>query len=1032
MKHRPVRPPRSTLEQQVHHVAGGDAAAFEALARHAQLDDRNIALGKASSYEGVGTIDAHVVVRLVPVDVARSLLPLGLELAPQSVTFPDRHPLVMIFAHDFFQAWFGDMDYHELMFAVPYVRLEDSHAANRGPFLYMPRLYLDELAPRLLGNLLYGFEKLEANITAHAGRFRVKRRDNGKPIATAHFEAVGDPGPATAFASFEVVRQLLEQPTISQALRIADEDAFADRDFLSPFLCTNVRYDFGDPTATLQPVRAQVWISPETSPAGLPVGTFDTPSLAEHELGSFRMRAPQVVSLPGPPDVVRYVPSPPRRKRKIVVLGGGPSACVAAYYLARQTDRFEVDLYTQGWRLGGKCGAGRNTERAYRIEEHGLHAFIGFYENAFRAVRDVYRTAELPLDGPAGPLTEAFIGVTKLGVMDRFDDEWAYFTSPQKYNGKEPGVVPGDGIDDPPNLGRAVTDAMGHIARETASLIARDGDAEKEIQDRFEERKADSRWAALVEDMRGFFDVDAAPLRVAVARLSAYVEELAAEQVVQEIEAGSRLFRGIGWLLEVVRSTLRRVLADRIQRERDVWFIWSGLDTVLTIVIGLIDSRTVDFDDLDRYDFREWLLLHGLDPRNHAIASITEVYETLFAHFDDRPMPGKLAAGVGLRWYVLIGFLYRGHPAYDFRSACPETIIAPYYLALQRLGVRVHFFHRVTKLHVEGGDEDRTLRAIDLDVQATVKAGPAAYDPFLPDLPGEHAWPLHPLYDQLEEGDALRDRNIDLENVWSDWSPVARKQLRQGVDFDACVLALPLPVLPSIASDLLDPASPAHAEPWARMCEGIAVTHAHSAQLWLRSAADELFSHPIGLLTGFAAPEPSLGDFSHLLARERWGDGPDAPKFIAYHTGSDVALSIAAATQPRAPDYPEAARLAWRDRFTQWLREHYRELYDRAPASFDAFLELMAAPEGTHGLERLWAQYFVMSVQPSDLYVLSQPEATQLRLAPHESWVKHLVLAGDWTRTDLNCGCVEAATQSGMLASRVLSNAPTYVWHPGF
>jgi hypothetical protein len=83
MKHPPVRPPRSALEQQVHDVAGGDAAAFEALARHAKLDDRNIALGKASSYEGVGTIDAHVVVRLVPADVARSLLPLGLELAPQ-------------------------------------------------------------------------------------------------------------------------------------------------------------------------------------------------------------------------------------------------------------------------------------------------------------------------------------------------------------------------------------------------------------------------------------------------------------------------------------------------------------------------------------------------------------------------------------------------------------------------------------------------------------------------------------------------------------------------------------------------------------------------------------------------------------------------------------------------------------------------------------------------------------------------------------------------------------------------------------
>jgi hypothetical protein len=393
-------------------------------------------------------------------------------------------------------------------------------------------------------------------------------------------------------------------------------------------------------------------------------------------------------------------------------------------------------------------------------------------------------------------------------------------------------------------------------------------------------------------------------------------------------------------------------------------------------------------------------------------------------------VPGKLAAGVGLRWYVLVGFLYRGYPAWDFRGACPETIIAPMYLALQRLGARVHFFHRVTRLRVEGDDVNRRLAAIDFDVQATVKAGSDAYVPFLPSRPGELAWPLHPLYEQLEEGEALR--GVDLENVWAEWRAPARKQLRQGEDFDACVLALPLGALPAIAGDLVDPSSPARAEPWVRMFEGIEVTRAHSAQLWLRRPAEELFSYPVGLLTGFAAPEPSLGDFSHLLPREGWGDGPEAPKFLAYHTGADVALPLAEATRPRTADWPAQVNHAWRERFAEWLREHYRDLYDRAPESFDAFLELLVAPPDAKGLDRLWAQYFHMAVQPSDLYILSQPGATQLRLRPSESWVEHLVLCGDWTRTDLNCGCVEAATQSGMLASRVLSNEPTYVWHPGF
>jgi uncharacterized protein with NAD-binding domain and iron-sulfur cluster len=46
--------------------------------------------------------------------------------------------------------------------------------------------------------------------------------------------------------------------------------------------------------------------------------------------------------------------------------------------------------------------------------------------------------------------------------------------------------------------------------------------------------------------------------------------------------------------------------------------------------------------------------------------------------------------------------------------------------------------------------------------------------------------------------------------------------------------------------------------------------------------------------------------------------------------------------------------------------------------------------------------------------------------------VRFLLLAGDWTKTDMNCGCVEAATQSGMLAARALSNEPAYVWRVGY
>ena len=60
-----------------------------------------------------------------------------------------------------------------------------------------------------------------------------------------------------------------------------------------------------------------------------------------------------------------------------------------------------------GWRLGGKGASGRGV--ADRIEEHGLHLWMGFYENAFRLMRDCYEerradTAGLPLRRLAGRL----------------------------------------------------------------------------------------------------------------------------------------------------------------------------------------------------------------------------------------------------------------------------------------------------------------------------------------------------------------------------------------------------------------------------------------------------------------------------------------------------------------------------------------------------------------------------------------------------------------------------------------------------
>ena len=66
------------------------------------------------------------------------------------------------------------------------------------------------------------------------------------------------------------------------------------------------------------------------------------------------------------------------------------AAMAAAFELTRPhlADRYQVTVHQVGWRLGGKGASGRGS--ASRIEEHGLHLWMGFYENAFRLMRESY------------------------------------------------------------------------------------------------------------------------------------------------------------------------------------------------------------------------------------------------------------------------------------------------------------------------------------------------------------------------------------------------------------------------------------------------------------------------------------------------------------------------------------------------------------------------------------------------------------------------------------------------------------------
>jgi predicted NAD/FAD-dependent oxidoreductase len=64
-----------------------------------------------------------------------------------------------------------------------------------------------------------------------------------------------------------------------------------------------------------------------------------------------------------------------------------------------------------------------------------------------------------------------------------------------------------------------------------------------------------------------------------------------------------------------------------------------------------------------------------------------------------------------------------------------------------------------------------------------------------------------------------------------------------------------------------------------------------------------------------------------------------------------------------------------------------------------------------------------VNINPSDRYVLSVKDSLDSRMTADGSGIGNLYLAGDWVRTGLNAGCVEAAVMAGQAAAKAIREA---------
>jgi hypothetical protein len=131
-----------------------------------------------------------------------------------------------------------------------------------------------------------------------------------------------------------------------------------------------------------------------------------------------------------------------------------------------------------------------------------------------------------------------------------------------------------------------------------------------------------------------------------------------------------------------------------------------------------------------------------------------------------------------------------------------------------------------------------------------------------------------------------------------------------------------------------------------------------------------------------------------------------------------------------SPDYPAQRREETRKSAITFLNRDVARLWPRARRESGEFRwEVLAEPLANTSPEnadeqRFSTQFWTANVNPSDRYSLSLPGTLKYRISPLDDTFDNLTVAGDWTDSGFNEGCVEAAVMSGRLAAHALSKLP--------
>ena len=772
------------------------------------------------------------------------------------------------------------------------------------------------------------------------------------------------------------------------------------------------------------------------------------------------------------------------KKKKIAVLGGGMGSLATVWELTSQPNwnaLYEITVYQMGWRLGGKGASGRNMESFqgatglakevtealeeetiapnYRIEEHGLHIFFGFYENAFRIMKEAYE--QMGYDGPFQTVADGFKPHSFIVLLEKYKNRWVPWNIEVPRNK----LVPWEGGATGSILTHIVT-TLRFMYEEwnqspelkSESWLLKNGQQSHNWLIKFLIKITKLKyWEFIPVLLPTLPFVPFLLLKSLVEKPLRLIEDEWHQRRQQELEKTCKdnpvLNSGgglLGFALQIasflvtdienvekellklysemllnILETFRSLMEPIYQNEQllendDLRRHLIILNFAASSLRGLLADEVLlkgSFDCLDKYDYAQWLRRHGVLEMTIQAPVVRMVYDQVYSYEHGDTNKPKLSAAVALRFIVKMLFEYNGAIMWKMQAGMGDTVFAPIYEVLKRRGVKFKFFHNIS--HIGLSKDKKSIDNIKINVQATIKNN-KEYEPLI-EVKRLRCWPSEPLYNQLEQGEALQKLteedpyNNPLESFWSTWKPVNQITLKKEENFDIVVLGISIAALPYICQELIDASSD-----WRKMIDHVKTVNTQGGQIWLTKTLSQLgWQEASPVLGSYVEPLDTYADMSYLIERENWSSS-NYPCSLAYFTGVMLDPGIPPQDDSQFPrrEQEKIAQTA-----IHFMKNHIGYLWPDAttpenPQGLD--WNLLVAPNNLQGENRFYSQWWRINIYPTERYVLSLPNGCQYRLKTDQSGFEHLYLTGDWINNGFNAGAIEPTVMSGMQTARAI------------